>query len=268
MRTVFLITARLKSTRLKKKIFKKINNKPMIYHMIQRIKSIKEINDIIVCTSKEKEDNQIVKFCKKNDIQYYCGSSDDVILRLKNAAKQFNAKYIINIPADNPLVDPLYIKKTIFFLKKDKYDLIRNYSISIGLFCYGVTQKSLEKVCKIKKSRFTEVWYKYFTDTGYFKVFDINPEKKHRKLKVRLTVDYKQDFKLIKKIILYFKHNLNFNINDLIKYFNKFPKDIEINKYLNKETKLRYLKQSKIELRKNIKFKKVNKKYYDFTDFT
>jgi spore coat polysaccharide biosynthesis protein SpsF len=267
MKTVFLITARLKSKRLKKKIFKEINRKPMIYYMIQRLKSIKEIDNIIICTSKTKEDYQIVDFCKKYKVDYYRGSSKDVILRLKDASEYFNAKYIINIPADNPLVDPIYIKKTISLIKTGKYDLIRNYSIPIGLFCYGMTLGSLKKVCDIKKSNLTEVWYKYYSETRYFKIFDIKPIRKHSEFKARLTVDYIEDFLLIKKVILYFKKNLNFNINDLIKYFKKYPKDLNINKHLNQKTKSRYIKQSAIKLKKNIKFKKYNKKYNDFIDY-
>ena len=58
-----------------------------------------------MCTSKEKQDLKLVNYCKKNKFDFYCGSSNDVILRLKNAAEYFY-KYIINIPVDNPLVDP------------------------------------------------------------------------------------------------------------------------------------------------------------------
>ena len=114
-------------------------------------------------------------------------------------------------------------------------------------------------MCEIKKSSSTEVWYKYFTETGYFKVFDINPSKKHKKFKARLTVDYLEDFILVKKIILYFK-KINFNINDIIKYFNKFPKDLIINEEFSKKTNLRYIKQSAIKVKKNPKLKKNIKK--------
>ena len=48
METIFLITARLKSTRLKKKFLKKINNKPMIYYMIKRLQNIKHLNKVVV----------------------------------------------------------------------------------------------------------------------------------------------------------------------------------------------------------------------------
>ena len=51
MKSGFLITARLKSTRLKKKVLKKINNKPLISHMIERIKYFGKFDKIIICTS-------------------------------------------------------------------------------------------------------------------------------------------------------------------------------------------------------------------------
>ena len=266
-KVVFLITARLKSTRLKKKIIKKIKNKPMICHMIDNIKKIKQIDEVIVCTSTDGQDNELVNILKKNSYKYYRGSKNDVFLRLTNAAKKYNAKYIINIPADNPLVDPINIKKTIIILKKKKYDFVRNYNIPIGLFCYGMTMSSMKKICMIKKIKNTEVWYKFYTHTKFFKVKTINKIKKF-KMNCRLTVDYIEDFLLIKKIIEFYEKKDGINIYDIKKYFNFFPKDKKINLHLNKLSHTRFKDQSSILLKDNIKFKyKVKKVYKDFIDY-
>ena len=47
----FLITARLKSKRLPKKVLLEVLGKPLIVHMINRIKYAKKIDKIIICTS-------------------------------------------------------------------------------------------------------------------------------------------------------------------------------------------------------------------------
>lgn len=267
MKTIFLITARLKSTRLKKKILKKVNNQPIIKYMIERLRCIEDLDDIVVCTSIDKKDNELVKFCVKNNYKYYRGSKDDVISRLYQAAKKYNAKYVINIPADNPLVDPIYVNKTIKLLKKNKYDLVRNYSIPLGLFCYGMTKRAMRKVCNIKKNNETEVWYRYFTHTKLFKVKTIRSSKKHR-FSCRLTMDYIEDFKLIEKIIRYFKYSYFININHIRKYFRLFPKDKNINIKHNKQSTKRFNYQSNLKLKENIKYKKVVKNVYkDFTEF-
>lgn len=267
MKTIFLITARLKSTRLKKKILKKINNQPIIKYMIERLSKIKGLDDVVICTSVDKEDNELVKFCIENNYKYYRGSRNDVISRLYQAAKKYNANYIINIPADNPLVDPIYIKKTIKILKENRYDLVRNYSIPLGLFCYGMTKNAIKKVCDVKKNNETEVWYRYFTHTKLFKVKTIRSSKKHC-FSCRLTLDYIEDFKLIEKIIRYFNYNYLININHIKKYFELFPKDKNINIKYNKKSTERFNYQSNLKLKKKIKYKQVVKKVYkDFTEF-
>ena len=100
MKIPFLITARLKSTRLKRKILLKINGQELLTHMIKRIKKSKNIKNIVICTSNLKEDVNLNKIAKRNLVHIYKGSPNDVILRLHKAAKKFNAKYIINITAD------------------------------------------------------------------------------------------------------------------------------------------------------------------------
>ena len=57
MQTAFLITARLKSRRLPRKILLKVQGKPLIIHMINRIKYAKKINKIIICTSTNIQDD-------------------------------------------------------------------------------------------------------------------------------------------------------------------------------------------------------------------
>ena len=50
MKTAFLITARLKSTRLPKKIILDIIGKPLIVHMLDRLKQAETIDKIIICS--------------------------------------------------------------------------------------------------------------------------------------------------------------------------------------------------------------------------
>ncbi|MCK4579220.1 MAG: hypothetical protein KAU50_10545 [Candidatus Marinimicrobia bacterium] len=59
MKTAFLITARLKSTRLPKKITLEIMGKPLIVHMLNRIKHTDQIGKIIICTSTNPQDDPL-----------------------------------------------------------------------------------------------------------------------------------------------------------------------------------------------------------------
>ena len=60
-----IIQARLGSARLERKILLKVNGIPLIEHLIKRVKKIKNINKIILSTTENKEDNELIKFSKK-----------------------------------------------------------------------------------------------------------------------------------------------------------------------------------------------------------
>ena len=54
----------------------------------------------------------------------------------------------------------------------------------------------------MKKKDDTEIWERYFTDTGLFKIFDIDiKNKNHNKPGLRLTVDYPEDLLLAESIL-------------------------------------------------------------------
>ena len=197
----FLIIARLKSKRLPLKVIRYIKDKKVLSHMINRVKNAKSINKIIVCTSWNKQDNRIDKLCKNEKIECYRGHPDDLLLRLYKASQKFNLDYIVYMSADCPLVEPYYIDEICKVYKKTPYDLIRAFDLPHGAFSYGIKIKSLKKVIDIKASSDTEVWEKYYTDTGLFKIHDLKIKNKlHKRPGLRMTLDYPEDLKFLKKI--------------------------------------------------------------------
>ena len=125
MKSAILITARLKSTRLPKKITKLIHGKPMIKHMLDRLKLAKNTSKIIICTSTVTQDDPLEKIAEQEKVSCYRGDADDVLLRLTSAAEKFNIETVINCTADNPFVDPLYIDKLYEYHIKEKNEFTK-----------------------------------------------------------------------------------------------------------------------------------------------
>ena len=113
MKTAFLITARLKSSRLPKKVLLKVQGKPLIIHMINRIRHAKNINKIIICTSTNAQDDPLEEIANQQKIDCYRGSEDDVIQRLLDTAKKFHLNHFANMTADVPMIDPFLIDEII-----------------------------------------------------------------------------------------------------------------------------------------------------------
>ena len=66
-----LIQARLNSQRFPEKVLKKINNKTIIQLICERLSFCKEINDIIVVTTKDKKDDKLVKYLSKKKFKFF-----------------------------------------------------------------------------------------------------------------------------------------------------------------------------------------------------
>ncbi len=248
----FLITARLKSERLKKKLTLKIKGKTILDHLIDRIKLSKKISKIIICTSDQNQDKELEIIAQKNNVDFFSGHKDDVIQRLFDASQKYSLDYVLNITGDCPFVDPYYADKIVDHYLKTNADLIRQFDLPHGVFCYGIKISALKKILEIKDTSHTEVWGKYFTDTGYFYVSDLKVNKKlHRRPDLRMTLDYKQDFIFFKRVFdkLYNKNKV-FSLTDIINLLNKEKDIIDINSKYSELFNKRYKSQSNICLKK------------------
>lgn len=201
MKTAILITARLKSTRLPKKAIKPIEGKPMIRHQIDRLRIAERPEQIIMCTSPVDEDDPLERIAEDEDIECYRGDPEDVLLRLTNAAQEYDVDTVISCTADNPLTDPEYIDRLFQFHNEGGYDYSKIEGLPFGTFSYAVSRPAMERACEIKSKRDTEVWGGYFTETGLFQVGILEVEDDGvRRPGLRLTVDTPQDFALMEKI--------------------------------------------------------------------
>ena len=81
-----IVQARVGSTRLRSKIFEKIGDLPAISLLLKRLELSKKIDEIIIATTDEDEDDQIVNYCKKNGYKFFRGHRDNVLERFYDCA--------------------------------------------------------------------------------------------------------------------------------------------------------------------------------------
>ena len=225
-----IIQARSSSKRFPNKILKKINGRPILRIMLERLKK-KFKNKIIVAVAKD-NNNKIIDICKKQRVNFFIGSNNNVLDRYYKCAKKNQIKTIIRIPSDCPLIDPKIIKKAlkIFFLKKVEYVsnlLPPSYIDGNDVEIFSI--KVLNKIYKKAKSKFDKQHVTTYLrrNRKNFNIFNFS-EKENLSLKYRLTLDYKEDLLVIKKIL--HKRSIFLNYNTIKKILKKNPKISEINK--------------------------------------
>lgn len=123
-KVVVIIQARMSSTRLPGKVLKRIKDKPMLWHVVNRVKSTNRVNKVVIATTTNKKDDRIEAFCFENRINFYRGSEKDVLDRYYHCAKLSKADIVVRITCDNPFIDPQIIDLVISAYLKN----INNYS--------------------------------------------------------------------------------------------------------------------------------------------
>ena len=113
MRTFATIEARMTSNRLPGKVILKVRKKTLLEYLVERLRKVQEIDDIILCTTKNKTDDVLVNIAKGLNIKYFRGSENNVLKRFIDCAKENSITNIVRITADCPLIDPQLIDKCL-----------------------------------------------------------------------------------------------------------------------------------------------------------
>ncbi|MBN2374034.1 glycosyltransferase family protein [bacterium] len=149
MHTVAIIQARMGSTRLPGKILKPLANKPALWHVVDRLKHADRIDDIVVATTDEAQDDVVERFCLENSIACFRGSQEDVLDRYYRAAKQYSADPVLRITSDCPVIDPVIVDEVIAGYINGKYDVYGlGGEFPDGLDCEIFSFKTLEDAWK------------------------------------------------------------------------------------------------------------------------
>jgi len=232
MKTAFLITARLKSTRLPKKILLEVAGKPLIVHMIDRLKCAETINNIIICTSTNSQDNPLEEIAVQEEVDCFRGSEHDVLQRLLDTAKEYHLPFFSNITADCPITDPTIVDWAVKEHTEKNADLtlFNNKQRNLPFNCYVIQTDVLEKVVNNKTVYDTEVWLKYFLADSKININTITPGQEYCHSSLKTSIDYPEDYEFMKRIFieLYDPQKI-FSLLDIIKLVKKKPEILKIN---------------------------------------
>ena len=99
------------SNRLPGKVLADLKGKPMIGHVVDRVRRARSVDAIVVATSTQTSDGAIVDFCEFRKIRVFRGSEHDVLDRYYQCAEGIQTDVVVRITADCPLIDPRVIDK-------------------------------------------------------------------------------------------------------------------------------------------------------------
>jgi|TARA_E500000178_G_C16903449_1_gene699167 spore coat polysaccharide biosynthesis protein SpsF len=231
---VLITQARLGSNRLPNKILLEINNKSIIEHFIIRSKKIKGLDKLIFAIPDNKENNPLQKYLEKFEVEIFRGSEFDVLKRYNDACKIYNPKAILRITSDCPLFDIKVTETLIKLFKNEEIEYASNnltftwpHGLDVEIFSRRILDKACSLATKDYDREHVTPWIRNATN---IKKLNLECDLKLN-LNIRLTIDYIEDYKFLKKLNSMTKTVFSeLSITEINKIINKNPSLLNINK--------------------------------------
>ncbi|NBH15670.1 spore coat protein [Lachnospiraceae bacterium] len=251
MKYLVLIQARCGSSRLPGKIMKDLSGKTDLQWVIERVQRSRLIDEVVVITSIEKQDLQVVKLCAELSVRVFVGSEQDVLDRYYQSAKLLNPEYVIRITADCPLFDWRYLDMAI-----EQLDSVSDYMADlkesfpdgedIEIIKFSALKKCWKEARLASEREHVTLYIRKHPELFTIQQLDCPIQGIGDK---RWTLDEEGDYKIISAIYDYFisKNKEDFVTEDILQFLASRP-ELELlnSKYIRNEGALKSIANDKI----------------------
>lgn len=230
-----IVECRMTSSRLPGKVLMEACGKPMLELLVERLKRVNALDDIVLATTVNHADDPIVAMAKRIGVSYFRGSEKDVLRRVLDATRSVNGEIIVEITGDCPLIDPEITAQVIDLYLLNDCDYASNvdpisYPVGMDVQVFGAELLALSD--REGTSR---------EDREHVSLFIRRQPERFRKLHLPapptlhlpdlgLTLDEESDYFLIRMIYEHFySMNRNFSCYDIVSYLRENPNLKKIN---------------------------------------
>lgn len=117
------------SSRLPGKVLLPVLGRPMLQHLVERLRAVPSLNEIVLATTTNATDDVLATLAETLGISVFRGSEDDVMTRVIGAAENACADIVVEITGDCPIIDPDIIEQTIRMFLHHDVDYVSNSHI-------------------------------------------------------------------------------------------------------------------------------------------
>lgn len=227
MKVLAVVQARMSSTRLPGKVLRELSGKPMIIQQLERIQRANLIDQVVVATSTDPEDDILVEVVSDFGVDVVRGDLHDVLSRFIQAVDRFSPEVVVRLTADCPLTSPVVIDAVIQAFALSNADYLSNTmkpTFPDGLDVEVVKADVLRKVSELAMD---EPEREHVTLGVYRRpeLFAIeNYEHSADLSSLRWTVDTAEDFSFVQGVYSgLYTENPQFDLAEVLDYLKHHP---------------------------------------------
>ena len=230
------ITVRTSSTRLPNKCMLPLGDETVISHVVKR--AISYGIEPIICTTTDKSDDILEEISKELGVKCFRGSLVNKLKRWLDCAERFSVNSFHTIDADDPLFDGKEMIASLDLLRSKDCDVVcptESSSAGGASVGYSLTTAIIKKALEnLDPDTDTEMMWYYLEKVSQVRM-EILPEASNANIKLRLTLDYEEDYWLLVSIIRILGSNPD--RNKVRQLFLNNPDLTKINLFRNDEWK-------------------------------
>lgn len=143
--TLAVIQARSGSTRFPRKVLAPLQGRPVLVHIIDRVRRATLVDGVVVATTVDPHDDDVASLALASGASVSRGPEDDVLTRYVLAAREHAADVVVRITADCPLADPEIVDLVI----RAREDAGADYASNVAPATYpdGYDVEALTAAC-------------------------------------------------------------------------------------------------------------------------
>lgn len=231
-----VIQARMTSTRLPGKVMMELAGRPMLWHVVERVRAAKRLDSVVLAITTNADDEALASLADEMNCKYFRGDENDVLARYLGAAAENHLDLIVRVTSDCPLIDPSTIDSLVGSHISSGADyssntLQRTYPRGLDVEIFSACLlKEIDRVATqtFEREHVTPAFYK---NPDRFELNNLEAPPELARPDFRLCVDTAEDFRLISKIYgaLYERGSI-IDIRSAIQYLDNNPDIAKINR--------------------------------------
>ena len=199
-KVIGVITARMTSTRLPRKVLAEISSKSNFAHHVERMKNIKGLDGVFLATSVDPKNSDLIEEAERLGCGWYCGPELDIVARHIELCQREEADAVIRVTCDCPLFNIGISSEFVSAFKREYFDFIycSNMTMIQGTLSELISYNALVAVHKNYKGAAISLPIRQ--NLGEFKTLGLEISTDLCRPEYRLTVDEPSDLELIRAV--------------------------------------------------------------------
>lgn len=224
------------STRLPGKVLLPADGKPMLAHLVDRLRQVPSIEDIVLATTDSQADDELVTFATRQGIRSFRGSEEDVMGRVIAAAESAGADVVVEITGDCPVIDPRVVGQAIRMYEGNDCAylsnvVVRSYPVGMDTQVFALDTLKRSAAMTDEPLDREHVTRHIRLNPGLFSHTHLVAAPDETWPELELTLDERGDYELLRRVIEHFgQGNRYFTCREAIELLaHRHPEWVELN---------------------------------------